>query len=390
MRLSALLSRRLRSLEETRAVLKYFEQYGRVQEFGIFRVPLQSSILTKKDFYSGQRERLVKITYVDESAGLKVLKTKYHNIQLTAPPPSSSEGNTDVPSSTENRVRAQVNKSKLSLEEQIRFRVLNNLRTDTGAQIRVNKRMLRGFTGFGGELTNLWDRLVRTTREDLVKKIREDTIANERETERKGQDNKEQMMAEPNPPVQRKNAGTVELLGVAGKDIALFALDAQLEKVSEALDEIRADITRPIVETSLLDGESPAVGNIVSVEGTAGSTDDRINDKLAAVTTSLDSASFAVSEFRSEATRAFQHGNVGRQATIDVASLSRRLDGTAEVLSKLKAKLSDVLDPAGRVTMLGDRLKELETGITGLRARLAEYSSHSALGTGSIEDGKRV
>ena len=69
MRLFGRVSRPIVSLSEVQAVLKYFEKYGRVQEFSIRRVIshcLQSSS-NVQDPYSRLRERSIHLTYADAS-----------------------------------------------------------------------------------------------------------------------------------------------------------------------------------------------------------------------------------------------------------------------------------------------------------------------------------
>lgn len=73
-----------------------------------------------------------------------------------------------------------IQKSKDTLQEVIERRANKMLRTNDVTQSRINQHMLKGFEGYYGELSKLWDRIGRSARERSVRMIALDRLRNER------------------------------------------------------------------------------------------------------------------------------------------------------------------------------------------------------------------
>ena len=118
---------------------------------------------------------------------MNVLKEPHHIIKITKPSPQSSE-DTSINQSLEksskpvvdDEIRIRVTVSRMDLATIIKLRMGSQLRTNATVQSRVNKRMLRGFEGFHGELTKLWDNVEDIAREDVIRRVAEDKLRNRR------------------------------------------------------------------------------------------------------------------------------------------------------------------------------------------------------------------
>ena len=127
------------------------------------------------------------MTYSDKTAAMNVLKEPHHIVKFSKPSPQNSE-DTSINQSLEksskpvvgDEIRIRVTVSRMDLATIIKLRAGTQLRTNATVQSRVNKRMLRGFEGFHGELTKLWDNVQDITREEVVQRVAEDKLRNQR------------------------------------------------------------------------------------------------------------------------------------------------------------------------------------------------------------------
>lgn len=130
------------------------------------------------------------MTYSDKAAAINVLKEPSHIVKITKPSPQNSE-DTSIDQSLEksskpvvdDEIRIRVTVSRMDLATIIKLRMGTQLRTNATVQSRVNKRMLRGFEGFHGELTKLWDNVQDIEREDVIRRVAEDKLRNKRNEE---------------------------------------------------------------------------------------------------------------------------------------------------------------------------------------------------------------
>jgi hypothetical protein len=126
------------------------------------------------------------MTYADEKATEEVLKKKHFKIPLYKPIPKETEPFTEVNDALTRPDRGEeiscdVQISQMKLTEVLRKRMNDTLRTNETARVLINKRMLRGFTGFHGELTSYWDQVAAETRKSTVSRMAEDNLRNERQ-----------------------------------------------------------------------------------------------------------------------------------------------------------------------------------------------------------------
>ena len=135
------------------------------------------------------------VTFSDKAVAMNVLKEPHHIIKITKPSPQSSE-DTSIHQSLEksskpvvdDEIKIRVMVSRVDLATSIKLRMGSQLRTNATVQSRVNKRMLRGFEGFHGELTKLWDNVEDILREDVIRRVAEDKLQDQRK--RKNQEKK--------------------------------------------------------------------------------------------------------------------------------------------------------------------------------------------------------
>lgn len=174
------------------------------------------------------------MTYADEGlnkAGA-VKDTHFIRIPKLSYPESlksSSAKDTSHQAETE-EIAMHVEAAKKSLAQVIRRRVTNNLRTNTIVQNRVNQRLLRGFKGFHGELTELWDQSAEDARENVVRQKAMDQFWKEKqETKRKVKDDSSQQNA-------------TDFGASPGKDIELPQVGKMLEKTEITIRTLKSDI----------------------------------------------------------------------------------------------------------------------------------------------------
>jgi hypothetical protein len=128
------------------------------------------------------------MTYADEKATEEVLKKKHFQIPLYKPIPKETEPFTEVnhaltrPDRGE-EISCDVQISLMKLTEVLHKRMNDTLRTNETARVLIHKRMLRGFTGFHGELTRYWDQVAAETRKNTVSRMAEDNLRNGRQTD---------------------------------------------------------------------------------------------------------------------------------------------------------------------------------------------------------------
>jgi hypothetical protein len=128
------------------------------------------------------------LTYANEAAGIEVIKTPNHTIRVATPTEtesqdpftenSPSESKTPL-TKTEEEIFVRVNVSRVNLENTIKLREGDILRTNRTVQTRVNQRMLRGFEGFHGELTRLWDNVENVSRKESIQSAARDKLRND-------------------------------------------------------------------------------------------------------------------------------------------------------------------------------------------------------------------
>lgn len=130
------------------------------------------------------------MTYSDKAAAINVLKEHNHIVKITKPslqnPEDTSTDQSLEKSSkpvVDDEIRIRVTVSRMDLATIIKLRMGTQLRTSATVQSRVNKRMLRGFEGFHGELTKLWDNVQDIEREDVIRRVAEDKLRNEKNEE---------------------------------------------------------------------------------------------------------------------------------------------------------------------------------------------------------------
>lgn len=126
------------------------------------------------------------MTYPDDNTADDIVKSRFIKIPLTQIPKDSesSSKNSDIQKwrNPGEELECSVQKANSSLAEIIRNRANDTLRTNETTRSLVNKRMLREFTGFHGELTKYWDEIVADTAQRTMQNIAEDNLKNKRRT----------------------------------------------------------------------------------------------------------------------------------------------------------------------------------------------------------------
>src|ERR1700735_5606415 len=127
------------------------------------------------------------VTYANESVARKVcdLRSLVVNLPLSEPSttplisPSTPTSNNNFISKPKD-FTIRLKQASQSLQENIALKTKTVFRCNAISQIRVNKRMLRGFKGFHGELTRLWDDTATKSQKDNMKHMVDDKMENDR------------------------------------------------------------------------------------------------------------------------------------------------------------------------------------------------------------------
>lgn len=201
------------------------------------------------------------LTYANEAAGIEVLKTPNHTIRVPAPthlnepskdpfeeqPPSEFLTSPHPPLSSKNaeeEIIVRVNICRMDLQHLIKLRTSNILRTNRTVQSRINKRMLRGFEGFHGELTRLWDNVEDVSREETIKKAAEDKLRNDRRGKSSYEPRRYKAIREFESRQEKEDVGK-ELIAEESKSVmggpflnapVLALRAAELEKLSQKME----------------------------------------------------------------------------------------------------------------------------------------------------------
>jgi len=123
-----------------------------------------------------------------------------------------------------------VRAAKKSLNQVIKERVNNKLRTNTMVQSRVNRRLLRGFEGFHGELSRLWSQVAEGSRDHTVKQKVMDQLG------------QKERIKNDKVGASSKEHDAIEFLGTVINDIELASLSDRVEKTGEALHELQLEV----------------------------------------------------------------------------------------------------------------------------------------------------
>jgi hypothetical protein len=242
------LSRKLNNLDEVTAVFKYFENYGRIQEFSIYRVSPRNQLT--QDYFTKERDRTIFLTYDEkllEEQAPKLDET--HVVKLQVSEPQTTKPETEVLRRHPNdKIKITIERGKTSLAEAIERRSTDIRRTSPVAQAAINRRLLNGFEGFNGELTKLWEKIAANAKETSARKLARDRIRNDRNAamgSRKGDFGN--VVEDSNEMMESEEEGVVEQLEMeAGNDVVSEEELVSQEDIREPQTEIETRADTPL------------------------------------------------------------------------------------------------------------------------------------------------
>jgi len=200
-RLYLRMPRPLKNLNEVKTVFSHFEQYGRLKEFVLHKVLLPfpyfqrgSWLIILQDFFTRQRSGTGALTYADNAISISLLQKKEQVLYFPINPSHQSasqsasndsrngnlSGCSDSLKERQEEFVITIQKSHDTLQNVIERRANKMLKTNDVTQSRINQHMLKGFKGYHGELSRLWERIGESARERSVRMIALDRLQNER------------------------------------------------------------------------------------------------------------------------------------------------------------------------------------------------------------------
>ena len=128
------------------------------------------------------------MTYADEKATEEIAKQRTFKIPLYKPIPKETEPFTEVNEALTRPDRGEeiscdVQILQTQLKEVLLKRMKDTLKSTEISRVLIHKRMLRGFTGFHGELNRYWDQVDAETRKSRVRRMAKDNLRNMRKTD---------------------------------------------------------------------------------------------------------------------------------------------------------------------------------------------------------------
>jgi hypothetical protein len=215
------------------------------------------------------------VTYANESAARKVcnLRSLVVNLPLSEPSttPPKSPTSTKKFISKPNDFTIRLKQASQSLQENIAVHTETTFRCNPIFQIRVNKRMLRGFEGFHGELTRLWEDTTTKTQKNKMKHMVADKMENDR---------RQKVQA------KRENKASRE---VKPKQFGLEAVANRLEGVHQAMLSLRHGIGSEESREAVDESSKPVAIDVLSRrEGDSQPAEQQVAADTISATAELD------------------------------------------------------------------------------------------------------